>query len=162
MSSQSRVSVLFICMGNICRSPTAEAMFRHHAEREGLLHHFEIDSAGTGAWHAGESPDGRMDEAAAAIGVRLSGSARKICASDLDRFDYVLCMDADNLANVQALGAAAGRVQLMLEYGDAADGGDVPDPYYGGAGGFRNVVEMLDGACRGLLRHLTDEHGLEP
>ncbi|MDP7029522.1 MAG: low molecular weight protein-tyrosine-phosphatase [Phycisphaerales bacterium] len=150
-----------MCMGNICRSPTAEAMFRHHAEREGVLHHFDIDSAGTGAWHAGEAPDARMTEAAAARGVRLAGSARQISREDLDRYDYVLCMDGDNLDGVQALGPASARVQRMLEYGPAACGGDVPDPYYGGARGFTQVVEMLDVACRDLLRVLIDDHGLE-
>ncbi len=155
MSDAPQVSVLFVCMGNICRSPTAEAMFRYHAERACVQQHFRVDSAGTGAWHAGESPDGRMTEAAAAVGVQLTGSARQITPGDLTRFDHVVCMDADNLRDVQALGRGSDHVKLMLGQGD------VPDPYYGGEDGFTRVVAMLDEACRGLLESLIEKHGLQ-
>jgi protein-tyrosine phosphatase len=148
-------------MGNICRSPTAEAMFRHHAVEAGLLHHFEIDSAGTGGWHAGDPPDGRMHEAAGEQGVALVGHARQIVTDDLDRFHYVLCMDGDNLRGVRRLGKGSATIDLMLSHHEASGLDDVPDPYYGGPDGFAEVVALLDVACRNFLQHLIDRHGLQ-
>jgi protein-tyrosine phosphatase len=158
MSTSGTITVLFVCMGNICRSPMAEALFRYHAEAEGLMHRFTIDSAGTGNWHAGEPPDGRMAQVAASRSVRLSGEARQLRASDLERFDHVLCMDADNLRGTRTLASGPASVELMLAYhGDITDL-DVPDPYYGGPGGFDHVFELLDVSCRNLMRSLIRQH----
>ena len=157
----SPIGVLFVCMGNICRSPTSEAMFRHHATEAGLLEAFDIDSAGTGGWHAGDSPDGRMHEAAMERGIELVGQARQIVAEDLNRFQYVLCMDGDNLRGVLQLGEGSADVSLMLSHHQSSGLEDVPDPYYGGVRGFAHVVELLDVACRNLLQDLIDRHELE-
>jgi protein-tyrosine phosphatase len=155
------VGVLFVCMGNICRSPTAEAMFRHHAAEAGLIDAFNIDSAGTGGWHAGDPPDGRMHEAAMERGIELVGQARQIVPEDLNRFHHVLCMDGDNLHGVLQLGEGSAAVSLMLSHHETSGLEDVPDPYYGGARGFAHVVELLDVACRNLLQKLNDLHELE-
>jgi protein-tyrosine phosphatase len=158
MSEQDRIGVLFVCMGNICRSPLAEALFHHHAEADGVLHRFAIDSAGTGGWHEGEPPDGRMAVVAASRGVHLSGEARQLTADDLDRFQHVMCMDGDNLHRTRQLGRDSASVELMLaHYGEIADM-NVPDPYYGGPEGFDRVFELLDVSCRNLVRSLIQHY----
>jgi len=161
MTSEKRIRVLFVCMGNICRSPMAEAIFRHHAIDAGVLERFEVDSAGTGGWHAGEPPDSRMCETAEAKGVAMIGRARQIHRSDLDEFDYILCMDSDNLSGVRALGTGSAKVEPMLAYHHSDDHDDVPDPYYGGADGFNVVFGLLNTACRGLLESLCSKHKLD-
>ena len=158
MSESEAVGVLFVCMGNICRSPLAEALFRQHAESEGVMYRFAIDSAGTGGWHVGEPPDGRMTEVAESRNVRLSGHARQLTANDLNQFDHVICMDEDNLRATMGLGTGSARVELMLTYhGDVTDL-DVPDPYYGEPQGFDHVFDLLDISCRNLMRALIRLH----
>jgi len=150
-------SVLFVCMGNICRSPLAEGVFRHLVEADGLGDAFVIDSAGTGAWHVGDAPDPRSVEVAAAHGVRLEGRARQVTPEDLLRFDVVVAMDRDNLAALRELADAGGgtaRVRLLRAFDPTADGDEVPDPYYGGASGFERVYRMVHAACEGLLAEL--------
>jgi len=145
------VRVLFVCMGNICRSPTAEGVMRRLLRDEGLADQIELDSAGTGGWHAGEPPDPRATEAARRRGIELAGAARQVEPEDFERFDLILAMDRDNLAALRRLApddAARGKVRLLL--GDR----DVPDPYYGGERGFEDVLDLVEGACRELLDEL--------
>ena len=151
-------SILFVCLGNICRSPLAEGVFRHHADRLQGPDDFEIDSAGTGGWHVGERADPRSIEVAQAHGVELTSRARKLVGKDLRRFQWVIAMDNQNLRDVQALADRVGarpRIHLMRDFEPGAEGRDVPDPYYGGEDGFREVYRMIDDACRGLLEAVT-------
>jgi protein-tyrosine phosphatase len=142
------VRILFVCMGNICRSPTAEGVMRSLVREEGLEGRVVIDSAGTGGWHAGEPPDARATDAAQRRGIELGGAARQVEPEDFERFDLLLAMDRENLAALRRLAPddeARGKVRLLL--GDR----DVPDPYYGGARGFEDVLDLVESACRGLL-----------
>jgi protein-tyrosine phosphatase len=151
------VRILFVCMGNICRSPTAEGVMRHLLEREGLAGEIEIDSAGTGAWHAGSPPDRRATAAAQARGIALEGAARQIREEDFATFDLLLCADAENVAALRAIAppGTEDRIRLLRSFDPAGDGDlDVPDPYYGGDQGFENVLDQVDAACRGLLTEL--------
>lgn len=145
--------ILFVCLGNICRSPTAEGVMRRLVREEGLEHEIEIDSAGTGGWHVGAPPDERATEAAARRGTTLEGAARRFDpARDFDRFDLILAMDAANRRDLLALAPddeARGKVRMLLA-GDA----DVPDPYYGGADGFEEVLDLVEEASRALLLEL--------
>jgi protein-tyrosine phosphatase len=156
-SPPGTASVLFVCMGNICRSPLAEGVFRHLVAEAGLADRFTIDSAGTGAWHAGERPDGRSVQVAAEHGITLEGRARQVTGADLRAFDVVVAMDRDNLANLQALSAETGgtaHLRLLRSFDGRAEGEDVPDPYYGGPQGFETVYHMVRSACEGLLEEL--------
>ena len=152
--------LLFVCMGNICRSPTAEGVMRHLVAEEGLQDRVEIDSAGTGGWHAGDPPDRRATEAARARGIELSGGARQITREDFERFDLLLCADRDNLRDVRRLAPDTGsaeKVRLLREFDPASASApdlDVPDPYYGGPDGFERVLDQVEAACRGLLEHV--------
>ncbi|HEX4689827.1 MAG TPA: low molecular weight protein-tyrosine-phosphatase [Solirubrobacteraceae bacterium] len=152
--------ILFVCMGNICRSPTAEGVMRRLLRDAGLDDAIEIDSAGTGGWHAGEPPDARATEAARLRGVRLEGAARQVTAADFEDFDLIVAMDRANLRELLALAPdeeAAENVRLLREFDPAsADAGDldVPDPYYGGERGFERVLDLVEAACRGLLGEL--------
>lgn len=162
--ADDRVRVLFVCLGNICRSPMAEGVFRHLVEGAGLTGRFEIDSAGTGAWHEGEPPDSRAAEAALRRGIALSGKARQIRPADLGEFDYILAMDADNLDTLDRLRrlvAPDAELALLRDFdAEAGDDRDVPDPYYGGPRGFDVVCDMIERSCRGLLAHIRRERGL--
>lgn len=160
MTSASEVSVLFVCMGNICRSPMAECLFRHHATSRNLIGHFHIDSAGTGGWHRGQQPDDRMRSTAASKGVVVDGAARQIDAQDLNEFDHVLCMDQSNYNDVINLGHGTARIALMLQH-HPSPVRDVPDPYYGGEDGFQKVFDLLDVAIQHLLDELVERHGLQ-
>lgn len=147
------VRVLFVCLGNICRSPSAEGVFRSLVEQAGLSDQIEIDSCGTGNWHVGKSPDDRAQQAARRRGIDISDlRARQIRAEDLDRFDYVLVMDRQNLADVRAIWQQNGgtRPALFLDFGPSGHD-EVPDPYYGGHEGFETVLDMIEEAGRGLL-----------
>jgi protein-tyrosine phosphatase len=156
----SPTGVLFVCLGNICRSPAAEGCFLHLLAREGLEEAFQVDSAGTGHWHVGQPPDPRMRDAAARRGIVLPSLARQIVPADLDRFDHILVMDRSNLAAVRQL--AAGRpsratISLLTHSSQRHRGEEVPDPYYGGADGFERVLDMLETACEDLLERLRRE-----
>ncbi len=142
-------------MGNICRSPTAEAVFLHLARQQGKLDGLQVESAGTHAWHVGEAPDARSAEAAQEQGVPLSGSAQQLTPRDRERFDLFICMDRDNAAGVQALGVEPQRIVLLRDFDPDADSPDVPDPYYGGDDGFNNVFRIIRAGCAGLLEHLS-------
>lgn len=150
--------ILFVCLGNICRSPTAEGVMRRLVAEAGLEEEIELDSAGTGSWHVGAAPDARATAAARARGTILSGAARRVEPADFDRFDLVLAMDAANLRDLRAVAPAGteGKIRLLREFDPAVAGApdlDVPDPYYGGDDGFEAVLDMVEAACRGLLEH---------
>jgi low molecular weight protein-tyrosine phosphatase len=144
--------VLFVCLGNICRSPTAEAVFRHLVEQEGLSDRIEIDSAGTGDWHIGSAPDERARDAADRRGIRLAGSARQVTLQDFEDYDLLLAMDANNLRDLREL-APPGTEHKVRLFADV----DVPDPYYGGDSGFDDVLDIVEKASRRLLDELLDE-----
>jgi protein-tyrosine phosphatase len=149
--------LLFVCLGNICRSPTAEGVMRHLLVAEGLADAVEVESAGTGDWHVGHSPDERSAGAAAGRGIELSGQARQVAPADFEAFDLILAMDRSNHDDLLALAPdedARERVRLLREYDPeavAADELEVPDPYYGGADGFDRVLDVVTRACEGLL-----------
>lgn len=149
--------VLFVCLGNICRSPTAEGVFQQALEHAGLSQRVSIDSCGVGDWHIGKAPDARAQAAALRRGVDISQlRARQLTASDFLEFDYVLGMDRDNLAAMQSLQPAdsQAKVGLFLAYAGLPDT-DVPDPYYGGDEGFEQVLDMIEQASAGLIEELT-------
>ena len=152
--------ILFVCMGNICRSPTAEGVMRRLLRDADLQDAIAVDSAGTGGWHAGEPPDARATDAAGRRGIELGGAARQVQVADFERFDLVVAMDRANLRELLALAPseeAAEKVRLLREFDpESADAGDldVPDPYYGGERGFERVLELVEAACRGLLGEL--------
>lgn len=157
------VGVLFVCLGNICRSPAAEGVFTHHVREAGLEDKIRIDSAGTGDWHIGHAPDPRMVEAALKRQFDLSGfRARQVRAADFEDFDYLLAMDESNLKGIKALvpSDAATRARLFLEFANRKDIREVPDPYYGGPQGFEDVLDLVEDASAGLLRHIRKTHGI--
>lgn len=146
--------LLFVCLGNICRSPMAQGVFRHLANERGAGDLFELDSAGTGAWHIGNPPDLRAQETLAARGIDISDlRARQVLEADFDRFDVLLAMDADNMRalNARAPSNAAHKISLFLNHAPELSDRDVPDPYYGGRDGFEYVYELLETASRNLL-----------
>ena len=156
MTDTSSKSVLFVCMGNICRSPTAEGVFRHLVEEGGLSDHIEIDSAGTHAYHVNEPPDRRATAAAERRGYSLTAiRARRVLDTDFERFDYIIAMDRDNVERLveQADVEHHDKVRLFLDFANAQED-EVPDPYYGGAAGFERVLDLVEDASRGLLEML--------
>ena len=140
--------ILFVCMGNICRSPTAEGVMRHLLAERGLNGEIEVESAGTGGWHAGSPPDARATATARARGITLEGAARQVTAADFEDFDLLVAMDRDNLADLRAIAPPGTEHKLRML---VADGRDVPDPYYGGPRGFEEVLDLVQTACEGLL-----------
>lgn len=158
--------VLVVCLGNICRSPTAEAAIREAADAAEV--DLEVRSAGTGTWHLGEPPDARMRAAAAEVGLELSGTAERVGSDALDDADLVLAMDAANLSDLRRLADRVGSstpIRLFREFDPDADGdGDleVPDPYYGGPDGFDEVVEMCRRTAAAVVEHLTRDDGGAP
>lgn len=150
-------NVLFVCLGNICRSPTADGIFRELVANAKLDQKIMVDSAGTGAWHIGKAPDSRTVAAARTRGYDLSVlCARQVTARDFDEFDYVLAMDEANLSDLQQLKPAhfTGHLGLFLEFGARGDYREVPDPYYGGSDGFELVLDLVEDAAQGLLKHI--------
>ena len=159
---QPTTSVLFVCLGNICRSPLGEGIFAALAKERGLAGRFHVDSAGTAGYHSGEPPDSRSTAVAAAHGVRLAGYARQVTSRDLERFDVIVAMDRSNRRSLRRLRQRYGRgrggladIVLMRDYDPDARDADVPDPYYGGRDGFERVHRILERSCRGLLDELA-------
>jgi len=148
-------------MGNICRSPTAEAVFRARVEEAGLMQHILIDSVGTHDYHIGKPPDTRTQHAALQRGYDMSMlRGRQVEVADFTRFEYVLAMDCDNLGILHRLcpEMERGRLGLFMEYASRHDDGEVPDPYYGGTDGFERVLDMVEDASEGLLRYIQKTH----
>jgi low molecular weight protein-tyrosine phosphatase len=155
--------VLFVCMGNICRSPTAEGVFRHAVASAGLEQKILVDSAGTHGYHLGHPPDRRAQLAATQRGYDLANlRARQVTGQDFVESDYILAMDLDNLSELRRLAPAQhhGKLSLFMEYGRARPGEEVPDPYYGGAQGFELVLDMAEDAAAGLLQHIKKKLGV--
>ncbi len=164
MNKHNTISVVFVCMGNICRSPTAEGVFRHVVNGRNLSDVIKIDSAGTHAYHIGEQPDSRSQSTAKSHGIDLSSQrARKAISDDFDSFDYVIAMDRsnyDNLKNLQKLSGdnvqKKASLHLFMEFTSDWDNEEVPDPYYGGGNGFERVFDMVQSASEGLLTHIIN------
>jgi protein-tyrosine phosphatase len=165
-SSKGRdtLRLCFVCLGNICRSPTAEGIMRTLVRQEGLDGHIEVESAGTGTWHLGELADSRARQTAKARGVTLDRRAQQFTRESFDRFDYVLVMDEDIQRTIRKLSSSADdqqKVHVLRAFDPASPkGARVPDPYYGGPDGFEEVFDICDAACRGLLSHLRANHAL--
>jgi protein-tyrosine phosphatase len=171
-ADMAKVRVCFVCLGNICRSPTAEAVMRHLVKQAGLEDKVLIESAGTGDWHLGEPRDKRSQATGRTRGIPLSGVARQFTGADFARCDYVLAMDAANRKALLAMAPSAAeraKVRLLRSFeeetdakavAEEGDGADVPDPYYGGPGGFEQVFDICQAACAGFLAHLRREHGI--
>jgi protein-tyrosine phosphatase len=158
MQDSGQIAVLFVCMGNICRSPTAEGVFTKLVGERGLTHRFRIDSAGTHAYHIGNPPDRRAQAAAAGRGIDLSRlRARQVGVADFESFDYILAMDQENYDDLNVLcpTGKADRVGLFLEYAPQLGVQEVPDPYYGGAQGFERVLDLVETASLGFLNQVT-------
>lgn len=147
--------VLFVCLGNICRSPLAEALFRKHVEERGLTDMYEIDSCGTASYHIGDDPDARSQANARQNGLDYAHKGRQISKADFEEFDLIVPMDGNNESHLkQFYPAAKARIELMRNYDPGFEGHDVPDPYYGGEQGFQNVFEILDRSTKNLLDKL--------
>lgn len=155
--SEPTVRILFVCMGNICRSPAAEAVFIQRLEEAGIAERFRIDSAGTGGWHAGDQADPRSRAEGDRRGYRLDTPARQIEAADFDRFDLLICMDLENAAVLVDRGAPDDKVRLLLEWHPEGHLQEVPDPYYGGADGFSHMYDLIEAGCDGLLAALESK-----
>ncbi|MGB0713498.1 MAG: low molecular weight protein-tyrosine-phosphatase [Gammaproteobacteria bacterium] len=158
-----KVRVLMVCMGNICRSPTAEGVFTHLVEQAGLADVIDVDSAGTHAYHVGESPDGRSQEAALRRGIDLSAQrARRVSDGDFFEFDYVLAMDGSNYYELEQICPPGyeSRLHRFMDFAPDERESEVPDPYYGGARGFEHVLDLVEAASRGLLARIRADHGL--
>ena len=153
--------ILFVCLGNICRSPAAEGVFNQKIKDRALEKLFVVDSAGTGGWHVGNLPDPRMRETALARGIELTSRSRKIEETDLYEFDHILVMDKDNLNSVKSLikdykNPVNSKIKLILSYSKNSQLDEVPDPYYGGQNGFDKVIDLLEDAMDGLIDSLID------
>jgi low molecular weight protein-tyrosine phosphatase len=162
MKQKVKTRILFVCMGNICRSPTAQGVFQRLIEQTGLINKIQIDSAGTHAYHIGNSPDPRAQAVALRRGIDLSSlRARRIARSDYEKYDYILAMDQDNLnaLRINCPPEHVYKLHLFLEFAPELKVNEVPDPYYGGSTGFEQVLDLVEIASEGLLRHLR-QHAL--
>lgn len=155
------ISVLFVCLGNICRSPTAEGVFRKLIHESGLQDNVKIDSAGTGGWHVDKAPDPRAIAAAHNRGIDITDlRARQVTRSDFGEFDYILAMDSNNLSDLQRLSSdldKKGQLRLFLDYAASIPEKEVPDPYYTEAQGFEEVLDLVEAGSRGLIRAIQQQ-----
>jgi protein-tyrosine phosphatase len=153
------VRVLFVCLGNICRSPIAQGVFENVLRREGLEDEVSVDSAGTGTWHVGEPPDQRAQRSASARGLDLgSQRARRITPEDCENFDYVLTMDEENYRAVASLCRGSAVVRPFLDFAKDTPEREVPDPFYGGPEGFEHVLDLVEEASEGLIEDIREHH----
>jgi protein-tyrosine phosphatase len=159
--SPERVGVLFVCLGNICRSPLAEAIFVHRLRERDMLDRFDVDSCGTGQWHVGEKADPRAIHVAKKNGIDVKNTARQLAPqTDFERFHWIVPMDQENLSHLLHAGAPKDRIRLMRSFdpshaGDPTGAPDVPDPYFGPGDGFKEVFTILNAACDGMIAELT-------
>lgn len=154
------IKVLFVCLGNICRSPLAEAIFKHKVKERGLDQHIVADSCGTANYHVGDKPDPRTIANAIKNGVSIDHCGRQLCVDDFDNFDYILAMDNSNIRNIMRITSNKSwhqKIQLMRDY-DPQGKGEVPDPYYGGEKGFQEVFDILNRTTDSFLDRLTEKH----
>lgn len=161
--TQTPIKVLFVCMGNICRSPSGEAVMNKYITNAGLSSKIICDSAGTLAYHAGEPADSRMQSHANKRNYRLTSISRKITPSDFSEFDYLIGMDEDNMHDMKAMTKdekQLSKIHQMVDYCAKDNPGYVPDPYYGGSAGFEQVLDLLEDACNGLLQQIQEDHKL--
>lgn len=161
MSKPKNVKILFVCMGNICRSPTAHAVFRHLVKANQLQQHIEIDSAGTHAYHIGNPPDSRSMKTARLRGIDMSDlRARQVDVGDFYYYDYIIAMDHDNMQRLQSIAPDDTRHKLayLLTFAPQLNRQEVPDPYYGHGDGFELVFDLVQSACEGLLAHIQQQH----
>lgn len=161
---RKKIRLLFVCLGNICRSPAAEGIMRRIVEKNGLQDLIEVDSAGTSGWHQGELPDERMRFHGERRGYNFCSPARKFRKSDFDDFDYIIVMDEQNLTTVRAMATGSeqtGKIHMMTDFSLHYTHHDyIPDPYYGGASGFELVLDLLEDTCEGLLQTIKKEYSL--
>lgn len=151
------IRVLFVCLGNICRSPIAQGVFEELVKKEGLEGEISVDSAGTGTWHLGGPPDERARASAKRRGVDISGQkARRISSEDFHSFDYILTMDEENFRKVSSLGPGDAEVRPFLDYAKGSPETEVPDPYFGGERGFEHVLDLVEEASEGLLEDIRN------
>lgn len=165
MSETPVTKILFVCLGNICRSPAAEGVLLHLVAEAGLEGAIRVDSAGTGGWHAGKHADVRMRAAASSRGYELSSRARQVTEADLAEFDLVLVMDAENRRDLRSFdpgGVHDRKVRLFCEFCTDHPDQEVPDPYYGGEGGFEHVLNLLEDGCANLIRHVQARPPFRP
>jgi len=151
------IKVVFVCLGNICRSPLAEGIFKKMLAEHNLHDKIYVDSAGTAAYHIGDPPDKRSIEVAYKYGIILNHVGRQFKREDLHDFDYIIAMDSKNYAGIKSLGEGKGKVALMRDFDKQGRGKDVPDPYYGGMEGFEEVYQMAYRSCVELLKHIKNE-----
>lgn len=159
------IGILFVCLGNICRSPLAEGIFKKKINEVGLGGLITVDSAGTSNWHVDDPPDGRTLDIALKNGVRLDHFGRQISYKDLDHFDYIVAMDTENYEDIIHLknnyGNGKAEIFLMRDYDDQQSGADIPDPYYGGQNGFQLVYDLLDESLSNFLDKIIKDHRLK-
>lgn len=157
ITEENPYKIVFVCLGNICRSPTGEGVMQHLVNEQGLQHYFEIDSAGTSAWHAGEPANSKSRSVAESYGVKLLSRARQAVTDDFDYFDLVIAMDRSNRSDLMALAKnkqQREKIIMLRDFDSDPEDGDVPDPYYGGMSGFDNVFFIVKRSCEALLDEL--------
>lgn len=158
ITQENHYKICFVCLGNICRSPTAEGIFQNLVSERGLDTYFEIDSAGTSAYHEGESANSKSQNTAKKYGITLHSRARQLKPGDLDYYDLILAMDQENLSNIKQLanGVHEGKIGLLRDFDPKPGDGEVPDPYFGGLRGFEKVFRIVKRSCENLLDELED------